>query len=137
MRRNDIWERWLKKIGEGPDGQPYMEELQVSCYTHTHTHTHTHRRARRPLFASSHLLTHTHTHTHTHTQECKTLTFLGKGYMDAYIAATSCKCAECGAWTMYVCVLTLRPTCFGCFETWCKTHLMSKTKVCVCVCVCV
>lgn len=63
-------------------------------------------------------------------KEAKTLEFFGKTYMDAYIAATACKCADCGTWTGHLNLLVLRPTCGPCFTQWSRTNLMVKSKVC-------
>jgi len=60
----------------------------------------------------------------------KTLEFLGKTFMDAYIAATTCKCADCGTWTGHLNLLSLRPTCGTCFTQWSAANLMVKSKVC-------
>ena len=67
-------------------------------------------------------------------KEAKTLEFLGKTYMDAYVAATACKCADCGTWTGHLNILALRPTCGPCFTQWSRTNLMVKSKVCTDVC---
>lgn len=62
-------------------------------------------------------------------KKAKILEFLGKTYMNAYIAATACKCA-CGTWTGHFNLLALRPMCEPCFTQWSRTNLMVKSKVC-------
>ena len=61
-------------------------------------------------------------------EKAKTLPFLHKTYMDAYLQATTGKC-ECGKWTHLFNVLLLRLTCWSCFSAWAKTQVMAKTKV--------
>ena len=68
-------------------------------------------------------------------EKVKTLEFLGKTYIDAYIAATACKCADCGTWTGHLNLLALRPTCGPCFTQWFRASLIVKSKVCMCSCV--
>lgn len=61
-------------------------------------------------------------------EKAKTIPFLHKSYMDAYLQATTSKC-ECGKWTHLFNVLLLRPTCWSCFSAWAKTQVMAKTTV--------
>jgi hypothetical protein len=53
--------------------------------------------------------------------DARILPFLGKTYMHAYMAATTCKCSDCGQWTTKVNIFTLQPQCWKCFAgPWCR-----------------
>lgn len=61
----------------------------------------------------------------------RVLPFIGKTYMHAYMAATTCKCSDCGQWTTKVNIFTLQPQCWKCFAgPWCRREgqLMVKEQ---------